>query len=45
METRDNSLDVLRTIGILLIFLAHTECPFYIRQLRIFDVVFFWLCL
>lgn len=39
METRDNSLDVLRTIGILLIFLAHTECPFYIRQLRIFDVV------
>lgn len=36
---RNSSIDILRTIGILLILLAHTNCPFVIRQLRIFDVV------
>lgn len=39
MKSRDYSLDILRTIGILLIFLAHTECSFLIKQLRNFDVI------
>lgn len=39
MKIRDYKLDALRTIGILLIFLAHVDCPFYVRQVRIFDVI------
>lgn len=39
MTERDSKLDILRTIGILLIFLAHVECPFFVRQTRIFDVI------
>lgn len=38
-NTRDLSIDLLRTIGILLIILAHVDAPFIIKQIRIFDVV------
>ena len=36
---RDLSIDLLRTIGILFIVLAHVDAPFIIKQIRIFDVV------
>lgn len=39
MNKRDEYLDLLRTIGILGIFLAHVTPPFIIHQLRIFDVI------
>lgn len=39
MNERDEGLDLLRTIGILGIFLAHVTPPFIIHQLRIFDVI------
>ncbi len=35
---RDHSIDILRFFGISLIILAHTDCPFVIKQLRMFDV-------
>lgn len=38
-NTRDLSIDLLRTIGILFIILAHVDAPFIIKQIRIFDVV------
>ena len=38
-KQRDLVIDFLRTIGILLIFLAHTDCPFILKQFRIFDVI------
>lgn len=38
-NARDFSIDLLRTIGILLIILAHVDAPFIIKQIRIFDVV------
>lgn len=38
-NTRDLSIDLLRTIGILLIILAHVDAPFIVKQIRIFDVV------
>lgn len=39
MEKREFGIDVLRTIGILFIFLAHVNSPFFIQQMRIFDVI------
>lgn len=39
IKHRDLSIDIFRTLGIFLIFLAHTNCPFIIRQIRIFDVI------
>lgn len=38
-NTRDLSIDLLRTIGILFIILAHVDAPCIIKQIRIFDVV------
>lgn len=38
-NNRDLSIDLLRTIGILLIVLAHVDAPFIVKQIRIFDVV------
>ncbi|MDY7013155.1 MAG: hypothetical protein SVX43_06045 [Cyanobacteriota bacterium] len=35
---RDIRLDVLKTIGIILIILAHTNPPIWIHQIRNFDV-------
>lgn len=38
--TRDYSLDVLRTLGIISIVLAHAKPPLWISELRNFDVTF-----
>lgn len=35
---RDNSIDFLRGIGILLIILAHCSPPIFLFNLRVFDV-------
>lgn len=35
---RDYSLDWLKTIGTLCLFLAHVEAPFWLKELRSFDV-------
>ena len=38
VETRENSIDFLRFIGISLIVLAHVDPPNWLQQLRCFDV-------
>ena len=38
MTSRDNTIDVLRTIGLLSIILAHVSPPLFINSLRTFDV-------
>ena len=39
MIVRDRNIDYLRTLGILLIILAHTSIPNWLIQIRSFDVV------
>lgn len=36
---RDLKIDILRTIGILLVILAHVKLPELVRSIRSFDVV------
>lgn len=38
-KPRDHSIDLFRALGMLLIVLAHVECPHIVMQLRNFDVV------
>ena len=38
-NSRDISIDLLRTIGILFIFLAHVDAPFVIKQVIKFNVI------
>ena len=38
IRTRDNSIDWLKTIGTLCLFLAHVDAPFVIKEIRGFDV-------
>ena len=38
-DTRNITIDILKTLGIILVILAHTNPPTFIFQLRNFDVV------
>ncbi|MBP3536113.1 MAG: acyltransferase family protein [Muribaculaceae bacterium] len=38
IKKRDNSIDILRAISMILIVLAHVNAPYVITQLRSFDV-------
>ena len=40
---RDNKVDILRALAILLVMLAHVSPPEWLMQLRTFDVVLLFL--